>query len=104
MSSKSLFFPRKCYNEQKKLGDFIDFRSAQEKGKRGGGGGRQSIRGRMNQINVLTQTFVDGDREAKYRQHRDPTDVYNLLALPLALTWLTFFVLATSSWYYITII
>lgn len=52
-----------------------------------------------NQTNLLTQTFVDPEREAKYRLHRDATAVYNLLALPLALTWLAFFALATSSWY-----
>ena len=66
---------------------------------KGENGQSMTIRGRPNQINVLTQTFVEVDREAKYRQHRDPTDVYNLLALPLALTFLTCFVLATSSWY-----
>lgn len=49
--------------------------------------------------NLLTQTFVDSEREGKYRLHRDPTAVYNLLALPLALTWLAFFALATSPWY-----
>jgi hypothetical protein len=49
--------------------------------------------------NLLTQTFVDPEREAKYRLHRDATAVYNLLALPLALTWLAFFALATSPWY-----
>ncbi|XP_046444965.1 adenylate cyclase type 3-like [Daphnia pulex] len=48
--------------------------------------------------NLLTQTFVDPEREAKYRLHRDATAVYNLLALPLALTWLAFFALATSPW------
>lgn len=48
---------------------------------------------------MLTQTFVDPEREAKYREHRDRTAVYNLLGLPLALAWLALFVLATSAWY-----
>ncbi|KAI9551671.1 hypothetical protein GHT06_022007 [Daphnia sinensis] len=51
-----------------------------------------------NPTNLMTQTFVDSEREGKYRLHRDPTAVYNLLALPLALTWLAFFALATSPW------
>ena len=52
-----------------------------------------------NPTNLLTQTFVNPETEAKYRLHRDATAVYNLLALPLALTWLAFFALATSPWY-----
>jgi hypothetical protein len=47
---------------------------------------------------LMTQTFLDASKEAKYRQYHDPIAVYNLLALPIALTSVTAFVLATTQW------
>ena len=50
------------------------------------------------ETHVLTQTFVDPVSEVKYRLYYDSTAVYNLLALPVALTSVTFFALATNQW------
>ena len=47
---------------------------------------------------LMTQTFLDASKEAKYRQYHDPIAVYNLLALPIGLTSVTAFVLATTQW------
>ena len=53
---------------------------------------------RANETHLLTQTFVDPVSEVKYRHYYDSTSVYNLLALPVALTSVTFFALATNQW------